>query len=317
MVAYSLLAGFCFAQAPNVPMVIPEPQAIPTQGNSVYVATPPSPASFTQSAFGVENPFQADTSMTSRKAVIQGIPFQQLNAASQQKVRFVLENTTMYRRLPIQVVPCEEDLYIFISKHPDIVTNIWKIMDISKIRVQEIGQDRFYLEDGAGTRGTIECIYRSDRYLLLYVLGTYEGVPFPNRVKGSGVIVLQQLPTIGTGGQRQLAIRLDAFMQIENAGVDLLARTFKPLVGQVADHNFNQTMAFMGVLSRTVCYNGEGVNKLSERLNDVRPEVREEFGRLSMQIAQRIDDEMHSFDNQAALPRPMDTAQTQADTQTE
>ncbi|MDO4584627.1 MAG: hypothetical protein Q4D62_11055 [Planctomycetia bacterium] len=285
-------------------MKIPEPAVI-LESNSVFMASPPPVTETTRSAFHVSDPLQADTGKAMRKKAAQEIPWQELSPQVREKVRSVLSNQSMYRRLPIQTVPCEEDLFEFITRHPDVVVNLWQVMEISKIQLKEIGTDKFYMEDQAGTRGIMECIYRGNRYMLIHVLGTYEGVPFPRKVTGSGVLILQYLPVVNTAGQKQLAIRLDAFMQIDNNGVDFLARTFQPMVGKVADNNFCQTVGFMGVLSRTVCYNGRGMKEFSQRLDKVRPEVREAFGNLSLAIYLRTEQQWQSH---GPLPVPVETA---------
>lgn len=285
-------------------MTIPEPTVI-LESDSVFTAVPPPVNDATRSAFRVPDPLQADTTKAGRKKAAQEIPWQELSPQIQEKVRSVLSNQSMYRRLPIQTIPCEEDLFEFITRHPDVVVNLWQVMEISKIQLKEIGTDKFYMEDQAGTRGIIECLYRGNRYMLIHVLGTYEGVPFPRKVTGSGILILRYLPVVNVAGQRQLAIRLDAFMQIDNNGVDFLARTFQSIVGKVADNNFCQTVGFMGVLSRTVCYNGRGMKEFSQRLEKVRPEVREAFGNLSLAIYLRTEQQWQSH---GPLPVPVETA---------
>lgn len=295
-----------FAQEPAQEyMKIPEPAVI-LESDSVFRASPLPVNEASRSAFHVANPLQADTTKTLRKKTVQEIPWQELSQEVQEKVHFVLSNQSMYRRLPIQTVPCEEDLFEFIMRHPDVVVNLWEVMEISKIQLKEVGTDKFYMEDQAGTRGMIECLYRGNRYMLIHVLGTYEGAPFPRKVTGSGVLILQYLPVVNAGGQRQLAIRLDAFMQIDNNGVDFLARTFQPMVGKVADNNFCQTVGFMGVLSRTVCYNGRGMKEFSNRLEKIRPEIRDAFGNLSLAIYLRTEQQWKSH---GPLPVPVETAQ--------
>ncbi|MDO4575955.1 MAG: hypothetical protein Q4D98_12160 [Planctomycetia bacterium] len=290
----------------NMPMAITPMRAIP-EATEQYVAAPVNygPSAQTLEAFRISDPNRASTSVKVRNEVVRQLPYRELSSESQQKVRSVLKDISMYRRLPVQTVVCEEDLFEFITRHPDVLTNLWEVMNISKIRMKEVGPDQFYLEDNAGTRGMIECLYRGDRYLLIHVLGSYEGAPFPKQVKGSGLLVLQYLPTTNEMGQQLLSVRMDAFMQIENMGVDALAKTFGPLVGKVGDHNFVQTVGFLGVLSRTVCYNGDGVRQVATQLKSVRPEVSERFGTLSMQICDRVERQ------RGPLPVPM-TAQTES-----
>jgi hypothetical protein len=88
-------------------------------------------------------------------------------------------------------------------------------------------------------------------------------------------------------GRYYVTSRLDAFVHIEHGGVELLTKTFQPVVGRVADVNFLQTAGFLGDLSRTAEVNTGGMQRLADKLTRVRPEVREKFVQLSTQVAER------------------------------
>ena len=256
-------------------------------GQSMLPGTSQTAAGPEITVLGASDYQKASASQKSRKEILGKIPFKRLTPDAQQKVLDVLKNVSMYRRLPVQIVPCEKVLYDFMTYHPDTMVNIWELMGVSQMMLRQVGPDIFYMEDQAGTRGQIECLYRSPELMLIYVYGTYEGVPFPKKVSGSGLMVLQNQQVKSTLGEKLLAIRLDAFMQIENNGVETLAKTFQPLVGNVADNNLNQVAGFLGRLSETAVENGLGVAHMARRLERVAPEVREEFAEVALLIAGR------------------------------
>lgn len=193
----------------------------------------------------------------------------------------------MYRRLPVEIITCEKELYDFMTYHPDTMINIWQLMKVSKMELQEFAPERFHLKDQAGTECVVEVIHRSNDMLLIYADGAYEGFPFPKKVTGRGLIVLQNQPMKGSMGENLLALRLDAFMQIENNGVEALAKTFQPLVGKVADHNLNEVAGFLGTLSRATVSNGSAVASLAKRLDKITPEVRMEFTEVALLLSAR------------------------------
>ncbi|MDO4571291.1 MAG: hypothetical protein Q4D38_12975 [Planctomycetia bacterium] len=258
-----------------------------------------------QEILGVSHYTTACTTAQSKREILQKIqaPYAELSQEDKERVSRVLKDVSIYRRLPLQIVSCDEELYHFASRHPDVIVNIWELMKVSKMTLREVSEGRFYMEDQAGTRGLIQCIYRSERLMLLYATGIYEGPPFPRKVKGRGLVVLQNLPVVNEQGERFLAIRLDAFMQIENNGVDALAKTFQPVVGRVADHNFAQVAGFLGQLSKTSAENGFGVAAMSERLTRVPVEVQQEFAKVAISVMERADAE-------ALQPLPVPVAST-------
>ena len=95
--------------------------------------------------------------------------------------------------------------------------------------------------------------------------------------------------------------RLDAFVQLDNVGAELVAKTLHPLMGKTADTNFAETMKFVGQVCHVAETNGPGVQRLTTRLEKVDPNVRARFADIANTINQRaIMREM------AAVPsRPM------------
>jgi hypothetical protein len=74
---------------------------------------------------------------------------------------------------------------------------------------------------------------------------------------------------------------------MEQVGVELLAKTFQPLITRSADFNFRETVAFVGDVSRTAETSPQKILRLKDRLTRVSPEVREEFADLTRGVAQR------------------------------
>jgi hypothetical protein len=83
-----------------------------------------------------------------------------------------------------------------------------------------------------------------------------------------------------TDGRYYVTSRMDTFIQIEHAGVELLAKTLQVLVHRAADYNFVETASFLGTVSRTAEVNSGGMCRLADRLSKVEPDVRDRFTEL-------------------------------------
>ncbi len=83
---------------------------------------------------------------------------------------------------------------------------------------------------------------------------------------------------------------MDAFVNIENVGVDLLAKTFQPLVSKSADYNFTETSAFLSMVSKTAKRNPRGMGRLAAKLTSIDPQVRQDFAEVSLQVSQRASE---------------------------
>ncbi|MDV7402867.1 hypothetical protein RZS08_66200, partial [Arthrospira platensis SPKY1] len=65
------------------------------------------------------------SSPQARADVLRAIPFNELNEASREKLRPVLEKPSLYRRMPTQAVDCDPDLHLFLIRYPEVIVNIW------------------------------------------------------------------------------------------------------------------------------------------------------------------------------------------------
>ncbi len=233
------------------------------------------------------DPNKASTSRAARDNAVQSIPFDRLTAEGKQKVNWVIQNTSVFRRMPIRVVQCDADLYLFLVEHPDVVVNIWEVLGVSHLTMRQAGPDAYRVTDDIGTTGSIQYLYRSRDTHVLYVDGTYTGSMFGHRVRGRGLMVLKSGYVRDVEGRCFVTSRLDAFMNVEPDGAEFLTKTFQPIVGKIADTNFLQTVGFLACLSRTAEMNNPGVQRLSAKLAKVSPEARQQFAQLAEQAARR------------------------------
>ena len=196
-----------------------------------------------------------------------------------------MSQVSIFRRLPTQVIACDPNLYLFLIEHPDLVVNMWEVMDVSDMRLEKTGPDKFRANDGVGTAGHVEYLYRSYDTHILYAEGSYNGPLFINPVHGKCLLVLKTGYVREPSDKYYITCRLDAFIQLQNVGVELVARTFQPLVGKTADHNFRETAAFMSMVSRSAEHEPKIVQQLAAKLTKIDDQDREQFCELANEVA--------------------------------
>lgn len=252
------------------------------------------------------DPFKATTCRAARQSAVQSIPLDKLDPAARAKVSSVLADVTMFRRLPIRVIQSDPDLYLFLVRHPDVIVNIWEVLGISQVTMQQIGPAAFRMTEDGGFQGTVEYLYQNHDTHLIYIDGDSEGPLFTNRVQGRGLLILKTGYVREPDGRYYITNRLDALIRVEPGGAELLAKTFQPLVGKVADVNFTQTAGFLGSLSLTAKMNPRGMQRLAERLSRVQPEVRRQFAQLSQGVALKAANlpNRHAADQPRVATRP-------------
>ena len=222
-----------------------------------------------------------------QQEAVKTIPFDKLTPEGRAKANAVLSSVTLFRRMPVRVIDCDPDLYLFLVRHPDVVVNIWEVLKISQLQLRQIGPNQYRLVEPEGTTVNFEYLYRSHDTHIVYAEGSYTGKLLQREVKAKGLLVLKTGYVRETDGRYYITNRLDAFLSVEPGAVELVTKTFQPLLVKVGDNNFTQSVAFLSSLSRTAEANSRAVQNLAGKLTGVQPELRKKLAELAENIAAR------------------------------
>jgi hypothetical protein len=245
-------------------------------------------ACFAVPAVADEPRAKANTSRAARDEALRALPFDKLERDARAKATTVIKNVSIYRRLPVQVVDCDPELYAFLAQHPDVVVNLWQVMGITKMQLDRLDPTHFKVADGEGTKGQMEYLYTSGNVNVIYSEGAYDGPLYPRTVRGKCLMLLRSDFRRVEGGRYLIVTQLDTFLAVDNLGVEVLARTFQPLIGKAADHNFTETATFVANLSRTAETNEEGLLRLGRKLNHLDAATRNRFLELVAAVPQKL-----------------------------
>lgn len=222
-----------------------------------------------------------------KQDALRQIPFTQLRPQDQNRVSQVVKDPSIFRRLPVQVIDCDPEIYAFLVSYPEVVVNIWELMGITNVHVKRLSPTSFHANDGAGTVSNVDIVYADGETNIFFAEGYYEGPLAPTRILANCVLVLQSGYTKAAQGESFVSNRLDVFVKFESRGADLLARTLHPLIGKTADYNFAETSSFIGKISQNAEDNVTGMHNLVSRLEKVDPVVRKQFGDVVTRVYQR------------------------------
>ena len=251
-----------------------------------------------------------------RDAAIQSIPFHELTDETQAKLWNVISKSTLHRRLPIQTIDCDPDLYLFFVRKPEVVVNMWQLMGISTLTMKRTGAYTMDALDGSGTQSKVELIYGTPETHVLYGEGVYEGPLFKRQLSGRCVMVLKSDYNKTPLQRTNISSQMDVFLTLDNVGADLMAKTLQPVLGKTADQNFAETAGFVSRVSHAIEKNSSGVPRLAARMSHVQPEVRTEFVRVATLVSQKHlppppgvtflprEEEVARANEEGGLPRP-------------
>ncbi len=240
------------------------------------------------SSWAAESPLKSSTSRDAYQEAVRALPLEELREEVKTQLMSVVREPTLYRRLPVEVIDCDPDLYLFLVRYPEVVVNMWQLMGITKVQVTRTAQFTMDATDGSGTTSNVELVYGSREKHLMYGTGFYEGPLFRRRVNGRCVLLLQSGYSLTAAGRSMVSNQLDIFVSLDNVGAEFVAKTLHPLVGKTADHNFAETTQFLSQISQQAEINQPGMQRLVGRLDQVGEPVRQKFSEISSTVSARV-----------------------------
>jgi hypothetical protein len=223
---------------------------------------------------------------------VRAIPWKQLGDPQRRKLQSVVQNASMYRRLPTRVIDCDPDLFTFLLQHPEVVVDVWQMMGVSRVTLHQVADQSYQADDGAGTTGSVAYLFADWRpeaknLAIVYADGAYDGKPFLKPLRAQSVILLRSGAVQETNGRNYVTVRVDSFVRIEQMGIELVAKTVQPWINKTADRNFIETLGFVSTFSQTAEKNPRGMQRLAAKLPTVDAPTRDELVQLCYRAAQR------------------------------
>jgi hypothetical protein len=244
---------------------------------------------------GQQQSMQATTSDAARREAMQSIPLKKIHSKYRSSVQRVLTDYSLYRRLPTQMVDCDPELFTFVARNPEVLVEMWQQMGISRVTLERTGANTFSLADGAGTTGKLviveqKCDPDAQNRIVMYCDGAYEGKPFKRPVRAQCVLTLRSGSLRETNNRDYVACRLDTFVRIERASLELFAKAMHPWVGKTADANFADTISFVSNLSRAAEQRPATIERLAKSLPRVSKPRQQQLARLAYDCSTKYED---------------------------
>ncbi|MCC9654460.1 hypothetical protein LOC70_01355 [Rhodopirellula sp. JC737] len=226
-------------------------------------------------------------SVAHRQEILNALPMERLTPEAKQRILGIAEKPTLFRRLPSQIIPCDRDMFLFLTRNPDVLVGLWDLMGITKVQSTRTGPYQLDASDGVGTLCRVDLVYGDANKHIFVVDGSYDGKMTPTEIRGKGVFVLESTYTVGDDGKTRVSGVLDCFVQLDSLGIDLIARTMSPIIGRSADSNFEQTAQFIAQVSEASERNPSAMLDIAGRLPQVNEATRDAFAQTILGVARR------------------------------
>ena len=221
-----------------------------------------------------------------RRRSAESIPLDRMPEPQRKVVEQSLRSATLFRHLPAETVTCDPALLEFVLAKPEVLVDLWRALGISRLALDPAGPGQWRLSDGYGTTGVVRLLHqeRTPRggLLVFHGRGGYTGPLAPRQLTGSCLVVVRHAALEPDAqGRAQQAVQIDAFLDVDGLGLEIVTRTLQPLIIRSAAANLHEICLFVSQFSAAAQRNPAGVERLVDRMIRTAPPDRHTLARLA------------------------------------
>jgi len=194
------------------------------------------------------------------------LPLERMPAESRRLIEHFRKSTTLHRRLPAETLYCDPAFVDFVLEKPQTLVDLWRVLGISRVSLDPIAPGFWTLSDGYGTTGTVRLLHHQPGLLVLHGQGGYAGPLAPRELTGSCLVVVRHAAAAAADGASACRIEIEAFLDVDGLGLEIVTRTLQPLIVHSAASNVHEISLFISQLARAAARNPGGIARLAERM---------------------------------------------------
>lgn len=203
-------------------------------------------------------------------------------ASGRQTANQVVDNLSLYRRLPEVRFEVDPDTYDYFVGNPDSVVALWQALGISAINLREVKQYHYQMNNPDGTVSDVYYLRRTKNENVIYCDGEFKSPFLAKPIAAKGILCLYTTfeEEDGVTFARHHA---DALISFPSTAVETAARLISPVSNYIADRNFQEISLFMHTMSLTMSRQPGWVQQQIARMKAIRPTKAEELMQVTLQ----------------------------------
>lgn len=202
-----------------------------------------------------------------------------MSAPVRATVEQAIEAATIHRSLPPETVSCDAAFLDFALARPEVLVDLWRSLGISRLALDPVAPGQWRLADGYGTTGTVDLLHRertaTGGLCIFLAHGGYTGGLSPRDLTGACLVVIRY-DAIGPDreGRERQSVAIDAFLDVDGLGLEIVTRTLQPLIMRSASANLREICLFVSQLTAAAARNPAAMARLAERMQRTPPQDR-------------------------------------------
>lgn len=150
-----------------------------------------------------------------------------------------------------------KEVFDFLIEHPDFAANVARVLKEGKYRVRQTPAG-YEADDGHGAHGFFKPVITDGDRRVFYLEGRYDRLFLPT-LSGRLVLVLETVHRAHPGGTTYAEARVAAFLRLDNALIETLARVIEPFSRSLLDHRIRRFFRHVERVSQRAYDDPEGL----------------------------------------------------------
>ncbi|MFV0442061.1 MAG: hypothetical protein ACK5Q5_00670, partial [Planctomycetaceae bacterium] len=210
-----------------------------------------------------------------RRSQSDELPLDRLDSTTRQLVASVVDHVSLHRRLP--VIRCETDPRVvqFFLQHPDVAVGIWRAMQVSDVRLDWLGGNKYHTDGGDGSTGVINLLWTDGRQYLVHCQGDFQSPVLTRPIQASAIFWLRTELQQDSQSRQFSKCTADIFIAFPSNAIEAAARIISPVSNKIADRNFQEVTMFIRMMHLAMTRQPGWVEQTAGHLNGVSQERRQ------------------------------------------
>jgi hypothetical protein len=224
------------------------------------------------------------SSRRARKDSVDDMQLQRLPWQNQQLVQGVVDEVSIFRRLPAfrcEVAPGVHDFFVH---QPEVAVSMWRAMGISQLQLTPISEWSYEMDTRDGTTGKVHILYRSRESCLIFCNGMFKSPYVQSAIAARAVMHLQTSFSQDESGRTFATHRADVFVSFPSQRVETVAKLISPVSNMMIDRNFQEISLFIHVMWLAMGRQPGWVEQIADHLEGVTEEQRNQLIKLTAQV---------------------------------
>ena len=217
----------------------------------------------------VETLHVGTSSKKTRDEALKLLPIAQLPASSQKLAHGVIDNSSLYRRLPTIRCQVDHHVYRFFADHPDVAVSVWRAMGVSKLQMFQTAKFEYEADAKDGTVGVITILSRTPTECLIHCSGMFQSPVLTKPIQARAILHVRTAFEVNADDQQLVTHTADLFVAFPSQTVESVANAMAPISNKITDKNFEEISLFVRMMQLAMSEQPGWVEQIAAKLDGV------------------------------------------------